>query len=820
MARLLRLWAAVMVMHGWTLCAWAQSFLVLDREPRAQIVISPAPPRTTRLAAQELQTVLFKITGARLPIVTEPTADYPVKVYVGVSAHTERLGVTDEGLRYGAFRMVSGDDWLALVGHDKDFTPIEPWAHDYNDRFRMYEEWDALTGAKWGNPFLSLHRRFSPALGIWEGDERGSFNAVNKFLRGLGARWYFPGELGEVLPRLDSVPLPVVNRTVHPDFPMRHLFFYYHEFWTATENQPANVEDILWQMRLGLYASPEVVGSVIGHGSTLVHCRDEVKQAHPEYYALWSGKRQTEHYGWGGAPCLSSEGLFQENVRLVRVLYDHYQQPMVSVAPQDGYCDLCECELCQGKGTPERGWNGQLSDYVWGYADRVARELYQTHPDRKVSCLAYAAYLLPPQKIAQLSPNLVVILCRWRSDFWDPAIRQQYSDLVQAWLEKLPSRELYIWDYYLHAQPRGPWEGVPVYFPHIIADDLRSLKGISRGEHIEVYRNYWENQDTWDALAANHLNCYVTARLYWDVNQDLEALLDEYYDKFYGPARQQMKAFVEYAEANWMHANRDVAVIDRLFELIAKARAAAGDGIYGRRVDLLVEYMQRLKQLRERLAKGREDAPEIRALGGRDPATLTLDGRLDDPFWQGLPEYEMADCETGRWPPANRTFFRAAWADGALYLAIRCADSDMEHLNVTARRDGDTSVWNGDNVEILLETQAHSYYQIAISPAGAVVSADREKRIDTLWSSGAQVAAHQDEEAWYLEVRLPVAKELDVQPDKRQGIVGREPSRTYPWYINICRQRQRDDLRELSAFSPTGQPSFHDPLKFGVLFVP
>jgi len=817
------LWRAVVLAACCGACcraACAEAFIVRDGEVQAEIVLPEAPLRTTKLAAQELRTVLQKIAGAKLPIVTAPTDGCPVQVYVGVSPRTERLGVTDEGLKYGAFRIVSGDNWLALVGHDSEYTPIEPWAHNWEDRFRVYDEWDAITGAKWGNPFLGMHRRYCPALGIWEADERGSFNAVNEFLRSLGARWYFPGELGECLPKLSSVALPTVNRTVRPDFPMRHLLFYYHEFWTGTDNAPANVEDLIWQMRLGLFASQEVVGSVIGHGSTLAHSRDEVKQAHPEYYALSGGKRDTDHYGWGGAPCLSSEGLFQDNVRLLQALYDHYKQPMVSVAPQDGYCDLCECELCKGKGTPERGWTGQLSDYVWGYADRVAREVYETHPDRKVSCIAYTAYLQPPLRIEQFSPNMAVILCQARGDFTDPEKRKEYSDLLQGWMAKLPSKELYIWDYYLHAQPGTTCEGVPVYFPHIIAGDLRALKDVSRGEHIEVYRNYWENRDTWDSLAANHLNCYVTARLYWDANQDVDALLEDYYEKFYGPARAEMKAFIQYAEANWPQASKNVAVIDRLFELIAAAEVAAGDGIYGKRVDLLVEYMQRLKQLRDRLARGRKDVPELRVLGGHDPTTLKLDGKLDDPFWEGLPECELVVCETGHWPPPNRTQFRAAWAADAVYLGIRCLDSDMANLNITAREAGDTSVWNGDNVEVLLETQAHSYYQVAISPAGAVVNADREKGIDTLWQSGVEAAAHVGEREWTLELRIPILKEADVGTPGAKGVVGRQPTRTYPWYFNVCRQRQRGEARELTAFSPTGQPHFHDTLKFGVMYVP
>ena len=37
-------------------------------------------------------------------------------IYVGESDYTGALGISTEGLRHGAYRMVSGEGWLALVG--------------------------------------------------------------------------------------------------------------------------------------------------------------------------------------------------------------------------------------------------------------------------------------------------------------------------------------------------------------------------------------------------------------------------------------------------------------------------------------------------------------------------------------------------------------------------------------------------------------------------------------------------------------------------------------------------------------------------------
>ncbi len=88
--------AALMSMLGPMLAsaACAQPFMIKDGQARAQIVIAADPPRTTRLAARELQKYIAKISGATLPIAATPSGEMPVSVYVGQSPYTEKLGIT------------------------------------------------------------------------------------------------------------------------------------------------------------------------------------------------------------------------------------------------------------------------------------------------------------------------------------------------------------------------------------------------------------------------------------------------------------------------------------------------------------------------------------------------------------------------------------------------------------------------------------------------------------------------------------------------------------------------------------------------------
>ncbi len=783
----------------------AETFLVEAGVPRAEIVIAEAPARMTKLAAQELQTYIEKISGATLPIVTEPTGK-AARIYVGVSRHTEALGLKTEGLKHGAYRMASGTGWLALLGPDKDYERKEPWPANQ-------DEWDALTpGEYYGYPYAS---RFADpiALDINLRDDGGTFNAVCDYLRELGVRWYFPGELGEIVQKRTDIPLLAVDRTASPDFGYRMPSYWYL-------HTQGNDDVILWTLRLGGFAGQELHGTTqLCHGLKYLTMRTETKEAHPDWYALWNGKRAVEH-SYSGAPCLSSEGFFVRTLKFARWLFDSRDEPIYSLDLPDGAGRPCQCPLCAGKDTLERGWSGAMSDYVFDFVNRAATELYKTHPDRKVSALAYSSYTLPPQKIERLSPNLVLWLCQWRSSFSDPAIRARELDLRRDWLKVLSSGEGYIYEYYLHNCERYGYAGLPVYFPRLIAEDLRSLKGISNGELQEVYLHRSPAEFSWHPLAVTHLNLYVTLRLLWDVDQDVDAMLEEFYTLFYGPAAAPMKAFIEYSEKAWPTMRMDIASMDSALELLSTALAAAApDSVYGQRVALVTAYLELLHERREKLLTYRQDAPVVR-IGERSGEDLTIDGHLEESFWTNLTSYVLQEVETGK-PAEVKTSFRAAWntANRSLVIGIRCEEPDMKSLVANATQNGDPALFNEDAIELLIETPFHTFYQIVINSSGFVMDLDRKSGLDSVWSSEAELATFKGPDFWSLEIRIPTADHMGGGFDPLKLVNGAKPTAVEPWYVNVCRNRPREGQMELSAFSPTGKRRFGDPAKFARLLV-
>ncbi len=801
--------------------AAAQSLLVENGQPRAEIVIAYKPLRTVRLAAQELQDGIQKISGARLPIVTEPTSG-AVPVFVGQSKHTEQLKVTTEGLKEGAFRMVSGDDWLALIGEDTEFTPIEPWGAHNGDLVsgRAQKEWRELTGSLWGLPNMLIYKdRLTlpgdtglpdaaragskpPPLVTWAQDERGSFNAVCGLLMKLGARWYAPGPLGEVWPSLQTIPLPRVDETVRPDFPIRRFNVRLGIYGRDTA---------LWAMRLGLR---DPYGIDCAHGMDTITANEETFAKHPDWYAMMGGKRRFEPRVPNHL-CYSNEELFHETVSYVRKVLDHYQMDVVSVMPPDGYSAICQCPLCAGKDSPERDQRGLASDYIWGFVNRVAKEVGKTHPDKKVLNCAYGIYTLPPLKIGKLEPNVVVSIVGGRRPMNNqPADQEACRQLREDWLAKT-SQPLIIFENY-PLTDRG-WY-LPAFTPHSLGASINATKGVSQGEDIwlSMVPPFEKQPD----LALTHFMVYFTQRMYWGGRAaDVDPIFREYCRLFYGPAEQEMLAFYTHCEAHWQMMEKDKALADAALALFEKAKLKAdATSDYGQRLAWMETYLKGLRNKAAQLGRLRGPVPVLR-LVGPPKSKITIDGKLDDDAWVNCPAaatVRLRELQIGRHPVFG-TQVKAAWLGNDLYFAIRCDEKRGEKPVNTATRHDDAALWHGDAVELLIETEARSYYQIAISPSGAVCDLDRSAAREKWfsWNAKAEVATRIEDDHWIAEVRLPITQD---ENDPLHQVIGRRPIRSLPWQINICRQRIRDDGAEYSAFSPTGAEDFHHANKFATFY--
>lgn len=793
--------------------AFAETYLVENSQPRAEIVISDQPTRMVRVAAQEFRSTIEKISGARLPIVTQPSGK-AVKIFIGASAQSP---VKADGLEHGAYRIATGADWMALIGDDTDFVPTEPWAKNNSDIPRAQAEWEKIAGAPYGMPSPGLYKNRlkwpgdtgkpdgavtakNEILEVWGLDERGSFNAVCGYLHKLGARWYLPGELGEVLPSLKTIPLPQLDETVQPDFALRQFNFRF---------STAGYDTSLWAMRLGIRNDESLQ---IAHGMDNMTGNDATFAAHPEWFAIYGGKRDYTPGYSKNQLCYSDEGLFRETVRWARAVLDTYPFKTVSIMPPDGYTAICQCEKCKGKDSPERNERGLLSDYVWDFANRVAKDLAKSHPQAKALNCAYGVYTLPPLKIEKLEPNVQVCIVGGRRPLNITSAKTEGEAapeaLRAAWAKKT-ANPLLIFENYPFTD-RG-WY-LPSFAARSLVDSVNATKGISMGE--DIWLTVRQDFDK-AGIGFNHFLVYFTARAYWggkDVSAD--AMLREYCRLFYGPAGQEMLAFFTHCEAHWQAASEDKAKADEVLALFEKAKAKAdAASVYGKRIALIDDFLKGLRMKAVQLAQKRGPVPTVRLVG--DASGVVIDGKLEDAYWQNCPVAatgNFRELQTGRVPTFGTTF-KAGWQGNNVVFAIRCEERRGDKPNVTSTRHGDQALWRGDAIELEIATETHSYYQIAVSPAGHVVDLDRGAPGSQGfgWDAKAEVATHIAEDHWTVEISLPVTQD---ENDPLHQLIGRKPTQSLPWHINLCRQRIREDGQEHSALSPTGTGGFHEPMKF------
>ncbi|MHC4874055.1 MAG: DUF4838 domain-containing protein [Planctomycetota bacterium] len=804
----------------------AEDYIVKEGKAEAQIIIAEKPLRMVKLAAEELQSYLKKITGAELPIVNKPVSDFPVKIYIGKSSYTEETGISTEGLKYGAFHLASKDNWFALIGNDFDFTPKEPTPKSNGDTERSQLEWEKLTGAKWLNPMVRTYKNYHQKTGYWQMDEGGSLNAVYDFLRSLGVRWYMPGELGEIVPQRKSIKLTHINKTVKPSFSLRCFnWVNYNE---------VGLDDLLWDRRMGLNTGYELWGAktFVSHGIRAVIGHPEMKTAHPEYYAIQNNRRMTEK-NHSGRPCLTSEGLIKETINYCRAVFDHYDEPMVCIWPTDGFAQ-CECESCSKI--------DHVSDYVWGFVNSVAKEVYKTHPDKKISCGAYNIYVAPPPSIEKLSPNVVVYIAnRGRPGFNTKERWEKYLTLIKKWQKRVAPGNIIRGENNRYTLSLGVKNG-PVAFaplhPREFAKDLEMLKGICMGERNESPRGVRTaaKRYSWRAPGLDHLNLYVNARFLWNADLDIDEVLEEYFTLFYGPAAEKMKAAFNFADANFPAGKGSkksgswlppFEIRAKLVEKLQAALEQAGDTVYGKRIQLIISELPSLKELQG----------AIKLAGKRGSNTLTFnrlldlhieskkerresfkaDGKLTEEFWTWYPHGRDLKSGDGKRPPV-KTKFLARWYNNSIYFGIRCEHNLKMKTAALKFKDDDREILNNEHLEILLETSPECFYRIAINPAGSILDlriTDTDE--DLRWSANAETGVYAGDGYWSAEIRIPVVGAEQAGMDPLNRIAASTPTQYWPWYFNIGRISIIDNKPVTMSYSPTGKSKLTDRMKFAKL---
>src|SRR2546427_2881019 len=192
-------------------------------------------------------------------------------------------------------------------------------------------------------------------------------------------------------------------------------------------------------------------------------------------------------------------------------------------------------------------------------------------------------------------------------------------------------------------------------------------------------------------------------------------------------------------------------------------RARAEGHVVSTRVSIVLAGISLLARMgaaqQEKSGDKRASSATLRATLIRAP--VTLDGRLDEPFWaaaDSIDDFRQREPLEGS-PATERTVVKVAHDAEAIYIVVRCYDSDMHGVRASQlRRDADLS--SDDNVQLLIDSydDRRSAFVFATNPTGALWDA-QFSGVDDLnenWNGIWEVAVSRDSSGWTAEFRFPL----------------------------------------------------------------
>ena len=500
--------------------------LVQDGEPMCVVVVPGNASNVVWEAAQECRDTIEKMSDAHLSILAEDefplydTGNVKISipnlglVFIGPCEATVKAGIDAAQLAPEGFRIKVAGNRLYIVGRDDEADV----AFDDRSRMRM---WAAQTR------------------------QRGTLHGVYAFLEEeLGVRWLFPGDLGEVIPERKDIALAEIDRTDAPRLAMRlsapspHVRTRYLEM-AKDLGMPEGLrhrrlfEDDRWASRarsgLSLY-------NHITHGHIYVWLRHG--KEHPEYFALQPDGKRFVYTGEGPGVrlCLSNDEVVAETARIIVEWFQRSPDlQAVGLSPDDGsIATECECDNCKAMGPT-------ISDRYAIFYSKVAEIVSQTYPDRYVANFAYSGYSDVPKVVRELHSNMLISLVGYHywATMWaggtDDAIRERSMSHSLAWT-KLASKVVWRPNLFLRSL-----FGIPSLYSHKLAQDYRTL--YATGKLAGVYHDHFNAH--WGAEGIDY---YLAMKLAWNPEADVDAIIEDYCEKGFGPAAKSVRAYFDAVE--------------------------------------------------------------------------------------------------------------------------------------------------------------------------------------------------------------------------------------------------------------------------------
>ncbi len=359
-----------------------------------------------------------------------------------------------------------------------------------------------------GSDAIGLLRE-GPRVYIAGNNDQAHYFAVAELLWRWGCRWYIPTDFGECIPEVKTLALGDLDYTYGSPFEIRG-------YWISWVGDNAGRAEFQKRNMMipGRRGFP-------GTGHALGRYTRDVPGAKSTFNFPITAPGTAEHVaaklepdfakGQGisiGMEDGSYDSDYPKDVELMKLQWDKYMMR----------------------------WS--VTDPMLELYNNIARILQKQYPagGGKLGFLAYANMTIPPVREMKAEPSLFCELAPididpiHGMDDEDSPPRQEYRAMVYKWSEIMQGR-LAIYDY---DQGMLVWRDIPNPSHQGLKQDFA---------HYAKAGILGVNTESRNAIGTTFLNLFFRGRLMWNPDEDVDALLKEFYPKFYGPAAGPMETY-------------------------------------------------------------------------------------------------------------------------------------------------------------------------------------------------------------------------------------------------------------------------------------
>ena len=718
-------------------------------------IVTEQPVPVVQFAAKELQTYLKQATGRDIPIVRKASGGKTALI-LGDCPSARTAGINVSKLPEEGFRITRQGNRIFIAGRDD--PKQNPAKFGWNQSYR-----------------------------------RATLSGVYDFLeRFTGTRFFFPGQYGTVVPAKKGLFLPEkINVVESPDMHLRT--FYFGRPKSYMPNRNLTYLRAMECLRLRLSENPVNYG----HGLAFLNLPERFGKTHPEYFALWNGKRYSD-------PKLAFPGQLCYNSGIREVIYQDAKayftgKPATSrgmkswhsfvangkyfcVMPQDSM-HWCQCEKCRKIATPKNWLTPEgrqaISDFMFRFTSEIADRLTRDGIPCYVTQMVYLPYDMipncdiPKNVLLQVAVNGTV-----DSDRNTGIDDRKNAKKLRDWHQKTGTK-VTAWTYAMGKHGTKNIPGVPQMMPREAGKFLAAYRDVLDGV-------FWESET--DYYLFNYLNYYIASKMMWNNSLDVDSLLSDHYSSMFGKGAPMVKEVFDELEKCWV---RDI-ISNMVWDDLGPRVQVPSDREIWTKIfspEKLTRFEKLFDQAQRAAASDKGAAERVKFIRKH----------ILGPVLEAQRKFQATQDSVDSW---------RVWCPGTVYLRPYNGEVNEVNTRVDIARENDTLVFRFDceephmkdlaakytgrdvflnysdsTVEILINPSGDRkhYYHFVVNANGSLTDfrCELNKKPDISWNSSATAKTEKGTAGWKAEVRIPLAdlgtlaKEVPVNFARHRALNGK-----------------------------------------------